>query len=617
MFVDRTQKAEYPRRDGPKMSQPRKHPPKPAKVTNSSSSGGSMNKIIRDSVHGDIELSPEEMRLIHTAGFQRLHGCRQLGLTHLVYPGAKHARFEHVLGVMRMADEIAGRLTKNGEFFVEKGAEDLRRTLRFAALLHDMGHVPFGHTFEDEMPVIPKHDKPSSGGDPSRMDLEVSRVLTESNNADQLGPVMQVLRAIDASKDDQKLYDLVDAGEVAQDYLVLADIIGNTICADLFDYIKRDYMMTGIRATYDDRILNYFGVDSHVVPRQGKNQKSGKPEPVEKSYERAVIRLVRHGRVRNDALADLLDLLKLRYNLSDKVLFHPQKCAADAMLIKAVVNLKLTEQDLLRYSDDGLLDTYRDDPMIRMIRERDTFRPVFSCGWDGVHSYDDENTKQELAERLHKSPELRTTIEKEIEDRLRLPKGEDSLLLFCPRPKMTLKLVRALVQWRDGTIRRLNEIGEDDDPWTYKQVRLLEDMYPQLWRLYLFVRPGLRGQGHRIQQEFVDVLKKEAGIRATCDPAFQFYLEKRCTDYQLGLLLDRELSKAPKYISLPVEEKVTVSSDCHQKLSGIVGDDRFGQPEGKTLELRDEEAGLRLVRSIINERLGEQQGPEAQGGLVQ
>jgi uncharacterized protein len=467
-----------------------------------------------------------------------------------------------------------------------------------------MGHVPFGHTLEDEMPVISKHDKPSSNGEPSRMDLEVSRALTESNNANQLGAVNQVLQAIDASKDDQKLYNLVDTGRIAEEYLVLADIIGNTICADLFDYIRRDYMMTGICATYDDRILNYFGVGKHAAPTTTK------------TYSRVVIRLVRHGRVRNDALADLLDLLKLRYNLSDKVLFHPQKCAADAMLIRAITNLKLTAEDLLRYSDDGLLDAYRDDQLIRMIRRRDTFRPVFSCGWEGIYSYDDDSTKQKLAETLHKSVDLRTKIEREVEDRLGLPKGENSLLLFCPRPNMTLKLVRALVQWRDGTIRRLNEIREDEDLWTFKQIRLLEDIYPQLWRLYLFVSPALRVRGYAIQREFVDVLKAEAKLSATCDPAFQSYLEKGCADYKLGRLMDSKLSLRHSFASLTAERKVAISDGCYRQLAGMVEDDRFGQSGGKTLEHRSEEAGVKLVENIIDSVMAEKHD-DAQAGLIQ
>lgn len=67
-------------------------------------------KVIRDAIHGDIELSPEEMRVIHTPEFTHLYGCRQLGITHLIYPAAKHSRFEHVLGVLHIASRIADGL---------------------------------------------------------------------------------------------------------------------------------------------------------------------------------------------------------------------------------------------------------------------------------------------------------------------------------------------------------------------------------------------------------------------------------------------------------------------------------------------------------------------------
>ena len=256
-------------------------------------------KVIRDSVHGDLEFSPDEMRIIHTAGFQRLHGCKQLGLTYLVYPGAKHSRFEHVLGVAHLASEIAKSLRQRGDFFV--GLKDdflepdngipLFRLLRIAALLHDMGHVPFGHTLEDEMPVIPKHDifaeKP--GAARSRMERAVREVLTDSGNEKYAEAVLQVLLAISKSKKDDELYGLVEAGQVQPEYLILADIIGNTLCADLLDYIIRDHLMTGIRGTYDPRIFRYFGVEKHVW--------KGKP------FNRVVIRLVKNGRFRRDALA--------------------------------------------------------------------------------------------------------------------------------------------------------------------------------------------------------------------------------------------------------------------------------------------------------------------------
>src|SRR5712664_3653874 len=164
-------------------------------------------KVIRDNLHGDIEFYPEEMRLLHTAGFERLHGCRQLGLTHLIYPGAKHSRFEHVLGVMHVANQIAEGMRDQKYFFTGADGRELIRVLRFSALLHDMGHVPFGHTLEDEMPIITKHDHPTGDGTkPSRMDRAVSEVLQESDNARYIKPVLEVLRAIAESKEDDRVY---------------------------------------------------------------------------------------------------------------------------------------------------------------------------------------------------------------------------------------------------------------------------------------------------------------------------------------------------------------------------------------------------------------------------
>lgn len=515
-------------------------------------------KVIRDAVHGDIELFKEEMQLVHTLGFQRLHGCRQLGLTHLTYPCAKHSRFEHVLGVMHISAKIAGRLKAKGYFFQDENSE-LVRILRLSALLHDMGHVPFGHTLEDEMPLIAKHDAPGS-----RMEFAVTEVLNQSGNSKYVESVLQVLRAISESKDDEKVYTLVEKGLLRPEFLVLADIIGNTICADLLDYIKRDHMMTGIRATYDDRIFRYFTVQKHRW--EGR------------LYDRVVIQLVKNGRVRNDCLADLLDILKLRYNLSDKVLFHPHKCAADAMLIRAISRTAISEDQLMKYSDDGLLDAFDDEPLIAMLRRREAFKPVFWCGRSDLNSYYPEASTEELVEGLHKDMALREQVEARVESELGL--AQDSVLIFCPSPKMSLKPVRTLVQWKDGTIRRLNDIVERDDVLVARQISMLQEIYPQLWKLYLFVRPELRRQGARIQQAFKNALSELAHLNAVCNPALQHYLENGCQDYVFGEMLEKELESHPAYIKFALTDRIEVRKDAFTRMPvDPQNDDAFSEPD--------------------------------------
>lgn len=554
-------------------------------------------KVIRDTIHGDIELSPEEMRVIHTPEFTRLHGCRQLGITHLIYPAAKHSRFEHVLGVLHVASQIADGLEKRKLFFVGRNGKRLRAILRLSALLHDMGHVPFGHTLEDEMPVIPKHDAPSKGSDTSRMDTAVKAVLNGSGNSEFIEPVLQVLLAIAVSKDDDSLYRLVNDKALDPDYLVLADIIGNTICADLLDYIKRDHMMTGIRATYDERIFRYFGVGEHrhteFDPKSGAR--------AERKYKRVVINLVKNGRVRNDALADLLDILKLRYNLSDKVLFHPKKCAADAMLIRAIKELGLTDDALMDLSDDGLLDQYRENRLIGMVRRRDLFKPVFSCGPNHVSSYDNDRDTEELVNQVHSDTSLRTEIERQVESDLGLPPNQASVLIFCPRMKMTFKPIRALVTWKDGTVKRLNELEEKHDRLTARQVALLQDIYYGLWKLYVFVPPLLRSRGAQIQQKFVEVLKKRTGLIVTGDPALQHYLETGCTDYSFGKVLGDELERDPRFNHLDRAGQVSVINQCYSKLPPDPWDDAFAEQEGVLVANRQEAGAIsQQVRAIID-----------------
>ena len=79
--------------------------------------------VIRDPIHGLIELSRKELALINTRAFQRLRRIRQLAMAFLVYPGALHTRFDHSIGVVHIAARICDRLKQRGEI----GDEDCVR----------------------------------------------------------------------------------------------------------------------------------------------------------------------------------------------------------------------------------------------------------------------------------------------------------------------------------------------------------------------------------------------------------------------------------------------------------------------------------------------------------
>jgi len=121
---------------------------------------GSGSKLIYDELHGYIELTEAERRVIDTPTFQRLRFIKQLAAAWYVYPGATHTRFSHSIGTLFIMDVIAKLLAKEGWI-----KDDDIELLRLAALLHDVGHMPFSHAIESvyaSMPEKMTHIKLSS-----------------------------------------------------------------------------------------------------------------------------------------------------------------------------------------------------------------------------------------------------------------------------------------------------------------------------------------------------------------------------------------------------------------------------------------------------------------------
>src|SRR5213596_1932785 len=132
----------------------------------------SKGKLIRDAVHGDIEMSSLEVELMDTPEFQRLRGIKQLGTAYLVFPSAVHTRFEHSLGTSWMAYRILQAVRRT-----EAISQDEERLIRVSALLHDVTHIPFGHTLEDERRVLPRHDEDSARSQYFFHDSSIGRIL--------------------------------------------------------------------------------------------------------------------------------------------------------------------------------------------------------------------------------------------------------------------------------------------------------------------------------------------------------------------------------------------------------------------------------------------------------
>src|SRR5437762_3079296 len=106
----------------------------------------SRGKLIRDAVHGDIEMGTLEVELMDTPEFQRLRGIKQLGTAYLVFPSAVHTRFEHSLGTSWMAHRILESVRRSQTVSAISAHDE--NLIRVSALLHDITHIPFGHTLE-------------------------------------------------------------------------------------------------------------------------------------------------------------------------------------------------------------------------------------------------------------------------------------------------------------------------------------------------------------------------------------------------------------------------------------------------------------------------------------
>ncbi len=170
-------------------------------------------KPIKDSVHDYIALDPVAEALIDTPSVQRLRNVKQLSTVRLVYPAANHTRFEHSLGVYHLADTAIEYLDVDA---------DTADHLRAAALLHDVGHGPYGHQTED---VI--HRRTGRDHD------EVGWLLTDPDR-----PVCQALERLEL--DPERVATLIEGEEH------IGALVSGELDVDRMDYLTRDAHHTGV-----------------------------------------------------------------------------------------------------------------------------------------------------------------------------------------------------------------------------------------------------------------------------------------------------------------------------------------------------------------------------------
>ena len=240
---------------------------------------------IIDPIHDFIRIYDHELAIIDNPIFQRLRRIRQLSGAHLTYPSAQHTRFEHSLGVLHIASQA-------GQALKEKGIlkQDQIEILRLAGLLHDIGHGPFSHLFEE---II--QQKKISHEDFGK------NIILKSTIGDTL------------SKNgfDKRTITKIAFGDSKYQYM--NEIVSGALSADMMDYLLRDGYFTGAEHAKIDHKRLTQSLDVHK-----------KKLALERS-----------------ALYSFESMMHSRYQMFKAVYFHKTVRAAEVMLLEA-----------LRLSDD-------------------------------------------------------------------------------------------------------------------------------------------------------------------------------------------------------------------------------------------------------------------------
>ncbi len=202
---------------------------------------GFKGKIINDPVYGFLRFPEEEvMQVIEHPWFQRLRNIKQMGMVHLVYPGAVHTRFHHSLGACHLMGKAIDEL-KIKDIAVTK---EECTAARLAILLHDVGHGPFSHALEHSLVTGISHE-------------HISQLIMKQLNKEKNGILNKAIEVFDHTYPKKYLHQLVSS----------------QLDVDRMDYLNRDSFYTGVSEGVIgyDRILQMLTVhdDELMVEEKG------------------------------------------------------------------------------------------------------------------------------------------------------------------------------------------------------------------------------------------------------------------------------------------------------------------------------------------------------------
>ncbi len=338
-------------------------------------------KAVKDPIWGMIDLDGREVAVLDSPPMQRLRRVRQLGVSYLTYPTAGYSRFEHALGALHQAERMLHAIAR-------RSADNLRSTLlaevstvRLAALLHDVGHLPFSHLTEryytteecgDEA-LIDEVDALTSGigevlGVKTPSLSECLSLLTILSP-----PLFDLLTSrCGYEESDVVAAALAIAGRpISPDRTFVMQLVTNAIDADKLDYMFRDSHATGVPIGIDLERMLYklfcVAVRGSMIPR-GLQRLFGNEEDA----------IVIATDLQGHQLA--YDLAAARSILFERIYLHHKTRASERLVLDLVQRTNPHPLDLLA-TDDGVMGghgIHAEDPTVLSLLNRSLPRRVFA-----------------------------------------------------------------------------------------------------------------------------------------------------------------------------------------------------------------------------------------------
>lgn len=235
--------------------------------------------LIHDPVYTFVNLPDSFVKIVDTPEFQRLRQIKQLATVFYRYPGANHTRFEHCIGTFHMAQNMMDFLETDRSRFVARSRDIPRPTIppktrmevEMAALLHDIGHGPFGHTMDFLLDRVGFDKKKRHEYFGVRMIMDSNTEINSRLKEEKLS-IENIGRLINGSPP-IKVNGKKLSGDRARYYAFLGHIVKSAVSADHIDYLMRDSYYTGVRMVALDLtgILSGLRLHAyHLVPGQKK-----------------------------------------------------------------------------------------------------------------------------------------------------------------------------------------------------------------------------------------------------------------------------------------------------------------------------------------------------------